>query len=144
MRAIIQKAAPRRPEAWVEARLAELARYLAHPEVQAVFKSTEKAAWLEQERPFLPQPGSGGGLGIIDRLVVDLDAEGRPEAALIIDFKTDRINEQGLETFVEGHSQQLERYRAMVAADLGLPPNVVQANLVALELGEVVSIGIHG
>ena len=144
MRAIIQEVAPRRPEAWVEARLAELTRYLAQPGVQGVFENPEKPAWLEQERPFLPQTGSGGGLGIVDRLVVDLDAEGRPVAAMIIDFKTDRINHEGLEAFVESHSQQLERYREMVAADLGLPSDVVQANLVALELGEVVPIGTNG
>ncbi len=77
---------------------------------------------------------------ILDRLVVQFDEKGVPAAASIVDFKTDRSGSQSPVAILESHGQQLARYREAVADHLGLKVGQVEALIVVLETGIVVSV----
>ena len=64
--------------------------------------------------------------GVLDRVVVEPDATGRPRAASVFDFKTD-FDEAAA---AEQHRGQLNLYRSAVAALTGLPCAVVECELV--------------
>jgi ATP-dependent helicase/nuclease subunit A len=82
--------------------------------------------------------------GQIDRLVFELE-EGKPARAWIIDFKTDKIDVQSTVDVAEKiahHSVQLEAYRRGVTATHHLPITSIEAYLVLLESGKVVSVSL--
>jgi hypothetical protein len=70
---------------------------------------------------------------VIDRLVLFLGEDGRPERAEVIDFKTDQASQP--EEFLLRHEAQYSQYMEIVAANYGLGPNSVRAKLVELEAG---------
>jgi ATP-dependent exoDNAse (exonuclease V) beta subunit len=70
--------------------------------------------------------------GVVDRLLVERDATGAATAATVVDFKTDRIDDQ--DALVERHASQMNAYRRAVAMVLGLDPAVVTCLLVSTAL----------
>ena len=79
--------------------------------------------------------------GRFDRLVVEHDAEGRPLRVTIIDYKSDRVdNESKLAAAVERHSSQMEAYRKGTAKLTGLVENKIEALLMFTRIGRVEKI----
>ncbi len=76
--------------------------------------------------------------GVIDRLLVERDADGHPVSATVVDFKTDRVKNAG--DLAERYRSQIETYRSGVALALGLAPESVRGLLVSTALKEVVPV----
>jgi ATP-dependent exoDNAse (exonuclease V) beta subunit len=135
---------PRRPAEWFEARLAEFERAISSPEVCAALARGSRAAdqtRVLREHPFARLRDQGSvQSGTIDRVDVTLDAAGRPVAARIIDFKTDRIEAAEVAAQAEHHRPQLEAYRDVAAELLQLDAGNVRMTLVFVKAGEVVDL----
>jgi len=76
--------------------------------------------------------------GVIDRLLVERDAAGRVRSATVVDFKTDRVEQES--ELVERHSSQMLAYRQAVAAALDLDPGEIACTLVSTALGRAIKI----
>ena len=139
-RAEIRASAPRRDDAWVALRLAELEGYLGRTEVAELLRKPSGSVHLGREYPIMGASDGFERRFLIDRLVIGLDDAGKPDFASIIDFKTDRIGAGDREVILQAHGRQLQGYRAAVMAKFGLPPERVEAVVVALEAGLVVSV----
>ena len=63
--------------------------------------------------------------GRIDRLVAQLDADGRVTRATVIDFKTDTVDPAETKAYAERYRTQLESYRESAALRFGLEPDTV-------------------
>ncbi|QYM79561.1 UvrD-helicase domain-containing protein [Horticoccus luteus] len=69
--------------------------------------------------------------GVFDRVVVARDDAGRATAAVVYDFKTDRVGNEGeIARAVERHAGQLDIYRRAAAVLTGLPVAAVVTELV--------------
>jgi len=86
-------------------------------------------AW--RERSFEAVLDGAWVTGVFDRVVVERDGDGRPRAARVFDFKTDRVSTPaGLAAAAETHRGQLELYRRAAAVLTGLSPDLVSAEIV--------------
>jgi ATP-dependent helicase/nuclease subunit A len=69
--------------------------------------------------------------GVFDRVVVERDAAGRAVRAVVVDFKTDRVeDEAGVAAAVARHAGQLGLYRRVAARLTGLRAEAVAGELV--------------
>jgi hypothetical protein len=76
--------------------------------------------------------------GTFDRVVVELDAKGRPVAATILDFKTDAVPApEDRISRVEGYAPQMRLYIKAVCRLTGLPPEKVKAGFIFTTVGEL-------
>ena len=102
----------------------------------------------ETEWPFMRRDDGEVVTGQVDRLVVyrrrggGADADARPAAAEVVDYKTDdpEGGEEGLREAAERYRPQLDAYRRAVADLRGVPPDRVRARLVFLPQGRVVEL----
>ncbi len=82
-------------------------------------------------------------LGSIDRLVVTY-LNGRPSAAEVIDYKTDKpaksVDQAWLDQRARHHRPQLELYARVVSQQFGLPRDRVHMTLVLLVCGQCISL----
>jgi ATP-dependent exoDNAse (exonuclease V) beta subunit len=104
--------------------------------------SGEQTVW--RERRFcteLPEPDGTTSLwsGAIDRLVLQME-QGKPVAADVIDFKSDRIPSSEVDARSEGYRSQMQAYQRVVAVQTGLDANRIRARLVFLGPGRVQSL----
>jgi ATP-dependent helicase/nuclease subunit A len=67
--------------------------------------------------------------GVFDRVIVHRDAAGSPEAAVLIDFKTEFPTPTASEA-AEQHRPQLEIYRQALCRLLRLPPEKIRSVVV--------------
>ena len=108
---------------------------------------TGKATFrVEQERPFVLKRDGAIVQGTIDRLVL-LELNGKPVAADILDFKTDRISENvntWIADKVSHYGPQLEEYRNAVASCFRIPDDAISSRLMLLEADVVVSTQTTG
>lgn len=123
-----------------------VARALRRPALRAIFRRPKDLVELRREWRFVRLDADGTGLeqGIVDRLHL-LGRAGRPERAVVIDFKTDRVAGDAGEfdaALRERYEPQLAAYRSAVAERFELPLEAVETCVVALDAGRVV--GIHG
>ncbi|MEZ6126363.1 MAG: UvrD-helicase domain-containing protein [Planctomycetaceae bacterium] len=96
---------------------------------------------VENERPFVLKRDGALVQGTIDRLVLAI-ADGRPVAADIIDFKTDRLTGEPREWVadrIQVYGSQLEQYRSAVHQCFGIPREHITSRLLLLEADVVVS-----
>ncbi len=76
--------------------------------------------------------------GRVDRVMIERDAHGVAKAATVIDFKSDRIDEENTrEVIAERYAPQIDLYRRMVARMTGLEESRIAAKLVLTRTGEV-------
>jgi ATP-dependent helicase/nuclease subunit A len=90
---------------------------------------------VERERMFVLLHDGELVQGTIDRLVL-LYENGRPIAADIVDFKTDRLvgaREQWIENKRNHYGPQLQEYRFAVSHCFGIPPEKISTRLLLLE-----------
>ncbi len=92
------------------------------------------------ERPFAMREQGELIVGTIDRLVL-LRQHGKPVAADIIDFKTDRVSSPGaLEEKRETYSPQLSIYRRAISRMYGLPEKRIRSRLYMTDAAAVVDV----
>ncbi|MCP4786633.1 MAG: UvrD-helicase domain-containing protein [Fuerstiella sp.] len=114
------------------------------PAFEAFAKKAANGAaemFVENERPFVLKRDGAIVQGTIDRLVILREA-GKPVAADIVDYKTDRLTGE-LATWVanktQHYSAQLQQYRQAVQTCFGIEPTAISARLALLEVDMVVS-----
>ena len=105
-----------------------------------------------QEYPFLVRLQKGNSLGLlsidettdmsgtIDRLVIERDAEGNPIRAEVIDWKSDLVDEITLQEKISHYEPQIATYVLAMSLILGIEVEAIQAKLVFLRTGEVVTL----
>jgi superfamily I DNA/RNA helicase len=76
--------------------------------------------------------------GVIDRLVLRCDASGNLLKAVLVDYKTDRVESTAI--LRERYEGQLSVYRRAVATALNLPHEQVEVLLLSTHLGRVESL----
>ncbi len=107
----------------------------------AQIKSGKATLRIEQERPFVLKRNGAIVQGTIDRLVL-LELNGKPVAADILDFKTDRLvgdTDAWIADKICHYGPQLEEYRNAVTLCFGIPAEAVSSRLILLEADAVVS-----
>ena len=67
--------------------------------------------------------------GVFDRVVVNLDSDGRPATATIFDFKTDQASQSDIEL---RYASQMDCYRRALCAITKLPLEAVQTRLICI------------
>lgn len=96
---------------------------------------------VENERPYVLKHDGAIVLGTIDRLVI-VTKKGKPVAADIIDFKTDRLSgdpETWAAAKVAHYGPQLSEYRSAVSHCFKIPAEQIATRLLLLEADSVVS-----
>ncbi|MBR2363578.1 MAG: UvrD-helicase domain-containing protein [Lentisphaeria bacterium] len=98
------------------------------------------SASLKKESSFLlPAPEAGNYIsGIFDRLVAGYDEEGICISAAVIDYKSDREEEENV--FLERYSRQLNIYRKAASSLLKIPLEKVECKILALRCGKVITV----
>ena len=119
---------------------------LSHPEPRALMThpGTPTIVWREKRFFHLLKDKKGRPesfySGVIDRVVLHLDLLGEVIAADIIDFKTDRLEEDQLDEALERHSEQLQLYRKILAEILQIPEKEITAKLLMCHCKKVVEV----
>jgi ATP-dependent helicase/nuclease subunit A len=108
------------PEAVAEARTC-----LRDPGLAEFFANPGPTATLWRERAFDVILNGVLHSGVFDRVIVHRDAAGRPQAAVLIDFKTEFPTPTASEA-AEQHRPQLEIYREALCHLLRLPPEKIR------------------
>ncbi len=110
---------------------AEAAACLTAAGLAAIWASPDGAAEVWRERDFEVIAEEAWVSGRFDRVVVSKDSAGRPTAAVVYDFKTDRAESPAnWRAIAERHAGQLATYRRAVCALTGLPAAAVRAEVV--------------
>jgi len=121
-----------------ERALAQLKRTIQRPEV-AELLSAHGADTLWRERPFVARVGDELVRGTFDR--VHLHRRGQAVSrAVLIDFKTDRVDDSTTDSVAAGYADQLGLYRAALASLLGIDATQITANLCFVGDGRVVGV----
>ncbi len=108
-----------------------VAGFLQTSAAKKLFSRPSEPCWLWREQPFDVLIGGRWVSGVFDRVQVGLDSDGRPVAAVIYDFKTDRLSGGRLE---ERYAGQLAAYQQAGAQLLGLAESAVSAEVVAVRV----------
>jgi ATP-dependent exoDNAse (exonuclease V) beta subunit len=95
-----------------------LVRFFEEPLAVEVFKRRTGTVEVWRERPYAMRKDGFFTNGIIDRAVIERDAQGRLLHADIYDFKTDHLdpNRSAEEQLLEKYAAQIELYREAVGA----------------------------
>ncbi len=96
---------------------------------------------VENERPFVLKRNGAIVQGSIDRLVILREA-GKPVAADIVDYKTDKVTGQRATWVAEKtqhYAAQLQQYRRAVQTCFGIDSEAISTRLALLEVDVVVS-----
>jgi ATP-dependent exoDNAse (exonuclease V) beta subunit len=143
LESITRAIAPRRGGDWARRIVTRFLNAIENPAVRAALSREGCAApavevW--RERPFVRLVDGGLQRGFIDRLVVELDADGSPRRATVIDFKTDEIDEADAGEHAEHYRGQLETYREAAAAMLNVDLDAVAMQLLFVAVGALVTL----
>jgi len=76
--------------------------------------------------------------GVIDRLILDYDADGKVIHAAIVDFKTDTVEDPS--ELVERYSKQLETYRKMICKAYSLGEESVYALIISTHFKKIINL----
>ncbi len=140
---------PDQEETWYAASLEAFRGMLELPGVRDALQRPETvvpdeeqeapAVELWRERPFVARVDGALMQGIFDRVVLHRRSE-EVTAAEILDFKTDEVSSDDLSPLVETYRPQLEAYRRALSVLLDLPTEKIQARLLLVRPGLVVTI----
>ena len=97
-----------------------------------VFTKPEGNFRLWREKPYVLRDGDQVANGIMDRALILLDENDRPEQAVIYDYKTDKLDPErpAGEQLMERYALQVERYRQAMSVLTGLPEERISTRLV--------------
>lgn len=121
--------------------------FLQLPHLQELQKKlganfTAASLQVENERPFVLKRQGAIVVGTIDRLVLVMHG-GKPVAADVVDFKTDRIVgevKKWVQQKTQHYQSQLEEYRIAVQTCFGIPQQHISTRLLLIEPDVVVSV----
>lgn len=113
---------------------------LESPRLASLWKLPVGGATVWRERSFEITIDQAWLTGVFDRVIVSLGKDGRPDRAIVYDFKTDRgvAGREGMAA--TRHASQLGLYRRVVAVLAGLPLESVAAEVVFTESGTSVPL----
>lgn len=121
--------------------LNDFRRVIAMPAVRAALSRPSPQAELWREQAFELAWEERWISGRFDRVTLERDANGRAVRAAVLDFKSDRVDDEAaLAAKVEIYRRQLVWYRRAAARLTGLPPERVTAHLLFTRLGRVVDV----
>ena len=113
---------------------------LANAAIRQCFTRPKGAVTLWREKSFSYVEGDQFITGVFDRVHLHQDSEGRITHAEIIDFKTDRIQEDTTLAQAAGkHRSQLEAYAKALSKITGLESGKIKQTLIFTDLPEVYS-----
>jgi ATP-dependent exoDNAse (exonuclease V) beta subunit len=112
-----------------EAVVALVRRCMGAPEIQKLFSPEAGRDEALRELPVEFMEHDSWWSGVLDRLLLRRNADGSLREALVIDFKTDRVD--SVEILRERYSEQLGLYRRMISTALGLREDQVSMILLS-------------
>ena len=98
-----------------------------------IWTKPDDRAEVWRERAFEIVLDNAWVTGVFDRVVLRCAPDGRPERAVVYDFKTDRGAKADLQRAAARHAGQILLYRQVAAVLTGLPLAAVEAELVFTE-----------
>lgn len=110
---------------------------LSSKTVRKLLEKRNREIELQKEVPLEGQIGDDWMRGIIDRMHIHRDSQGRITHADIIDFKTDRIDDS-LQLRRE-HEAQMQIYRSLCAQAFEIDASNIRCHLVGLHSGIIAS-----
>ncbi len=99
--------------------------------VSAIFSPSSECE-IRVEMPFEIIMDGQWITGIMDRVHLHRNAEGRVVSADIFDFKTDAVSAEQLEDLVATHGEQLATYRKVLAQLTSLPLSGIRATVISV------------
>lgn len=135
----VHRAAPRAEPAWTEQIVDEFLTMIARQEVHGALTRGQQPAASRRvlrEQPFARLTDGAVQSGLIDRIVIELDAStSGPRSATIIDFKTDQVDAAAARDHAQRYRGQLEAYRDAAAELLQLDPDRISLMLLFVTPG---------
>lgn len=119
--------------------LREAVACLAEPALADVWRR-RPGAEVWRERAFEVVLDGAWITGVFDRVIVERAPDGRATRALVIDFKTDKVEERGIARAAERHAPQLTLYRRVAAVLTGLKMDAVDGVVVFTHVGRAVRV----
>lgn len=117
----------------------EVRACLSVPEIRGLFPADgEVRTWCE--RAFQVAVGGRWIRGVFDRVVIRVDAAGKPVRAVLVDFKTDAAVPGDEPRLAAKHLHQMEAYREALAVLLDLDRSRIEGCLVSVPLRAVVPV----
>ncbi len=122
---------------------------IASDDVRHMLQGPDSATtivWREAPFSIIRETDGQGELmsGRFDRVVIEQDSTGKPVRATIVDYKSNRVeNEAEMRRVAAGYEPQMRDYAAAAAQILDLPPTAVSASLLFTRLARVVSLNLH-
>ena len=115
---------------------------LTAPELAGLWSRPDAAgAEVWRERPFEVVLEGVWISGVFDRVVVARDSAGRATAAMVYDFKTNRVAEPSeLPALAARHASQLNLYRRAAGILTGLDSALVTCHLVSTALQRAIPL----
>ena len=108
----------------------QLRNALGDSEIASALSQPETSAEVWREKSFEILLDGEWLSGTFDRAVIDLDEDGKPNGATIIDFKTNRAEtDQDIDFLVEKYHPQLETYRKVLSQITGLNESAIETQL---------------
>ncbi len=124
--------------------MAEALAVLRAPQLAEMWTRPARAAEVWRERAFEMLLDGVWITGVMDRVVVRHGPDGRAEHAMVYDFKTDRLEEDGLDVAAARHQGQMALYRVAAARLTGLDLDSVDVQLVFTRARTAVKTGRSG
>lgn len=122
--------------------IAQFRRMLCDPVIRGALRKPAQSSPIDlwRERAFAV-PLNGQLLqGRFDRVVIHCNERGQPERAELIDFKTDRLSENGTGEIIARYKPQIEAYRQALSVMLRLAPSHIGAKLLLVGAGLCVDV----
>jgi ATP-dependent exoDNAse (exonuclease V) beta subunit len=115
---------------------------LARPEIRALLTRPSDGAWeVWRERGFAEIVAEAGEqvlwTGSFDRVVLERDGAGAVRGAMVVDYKTDRVEGEGIDERVAFYAPQIASYGRVLARMTGLAVGAVEGRIALLEAGVV-------
>lgn len=117
----------------------EVRACLSVPEIRGLFPA-DKGVRIWCERAFQVAVGGRWIRGVFDRVVIHVDASGKPLRAILVDFKTDAAVPGDESRLAAKHLHQMEAYREALAVLLDLDRSRIEGCLVSVPLQAVVPV----
>jgi ATP-dependent exoDNAse (exonuclease V) beta subunit len=120
----------------------QFVKALAGAEIRGALAKPKGKVTLWREKRFeVVMNGATLVGGIFDRVGITEDESGKPEHAVILDYKSDRIDrEEGLTRAVEGYRPQLSLYRDALSRILNIDASAIALRLVFTRAAKVVDL----
>ncbi|MCG8401710.1 MAG: PD-(D/E)XK nuclease family protein, partial [Firmicutes bacterium] len=124
---------------WLAEQLGEFRAMLASDAIQQQLRRNG-ATELWREQDFVVVHEQRTLSGTMDRVAIHRNAEGNVQSAVVIDFKTDGVNETTMDETIARYAPQMRTYRAALTSMLSLPPDRIAVRLLFVGQGMAVQV----